>query len=381
MDLECVVGITILSSRMSIQSESKAPDENTYYGECNNRIDRTGISCFTKENTILNNYENLILFSLTKKIGEMNMNKRVSGIVIASVLVMSLSACGSNQKMSTSEIAIEDKTSETTKVEDTIVEEITSIMIRHEDDNTAIIIESDLVKRFAEIVKADKDAEFLVEFEGDEEEEMPKKGFSLLFEMQNGEEPSALYINSVTNQGYSSHEEDILSFTIEDDKTTWSLNGMELPLDGVETVSIWIVSGDHEPMEHFDMSIADVKMETKVDAVDNKDSNDSVAVDEPMKLDYQGIYHSTGYTGKEYEIVVDENTLTVNDRYTTNFTKDNVTATYWKGTVTDTMTGEKVEEVDFQLQQLPEDGQDQMFLSISFWFGEEQFLIEYAKRD
>ena len=333
------------------------------------------------ENTILNNHENLILFSLSKKIGEKDMHKRVSGILIASVLVMLLTACGNNQKMSASEIAIEDNNSETTKVEDTIDEEVTSIMIQQGDDNTAIIIESNLVKRYTEIVKADKDAEFLVEFEGEEEEEVPKKGFSLLYKMQNGEEPSALYINSVTDQGYSSNEEDILTFTIEDDKTTWSLNGMEIPLDGVETVSIWIVSGDHEPIEHYDMSIADVKMEMKADAVENKDSNDTVAVDEPMKLDYQGIYHSTDYTGKEYKIVVDENTLTVNDRYTTNFTKDNVTATYWKGTITDTMTGEKVEDVDFQLQQLSEDGRDQMFLSISFWFGEEQFLIEYAKRD
>ena len=64
------------------------------------------------------------------------MHKRVSGILIASVLVMLLTACGNNQKMSASEIAIEDNNSETTKVEDTIDEEVTSIMIQQGDDNT-----------------------------------------------------------------------------------------------------------------------------------------------------------------------------------------------------------------------------------------------------
>ena len=46
-------GIEIYISNIQFLEGHYAPDENTYYGEFNNGIDRIGISCFTKDDTKL----------------------------------------------------------------------------------------------------------------------------------------------------------------------------------------------------------------------------------------------------------------------------------------------------------------------------------------
>ena len=314
------------------------------------------------------------------------MYKRLSSIVlISAVITLSLTACGGNNSTAPSGNKTDSKSSvstSTVSIEKTANRNMPSVTIQQEGDNTAIIIEGDLVKNFIDIAKADKDAEFLMEFEGDEEDEAHKKGFSLSFKFQNGDEPFALFRNSAANKGYSTRNQDILSFTLKGNKATWLLSGMDIPLDGVETVSIWLISGDNEPIgEDCEMPIADVKIESDVGTDSKEDPNNPETVKETTTLDYQGTYHSTDYTGKKYKIVVEENKLTVNDRYVADFTMDDVIRTYWKGTMTDTKTGEKMEGADFQLQQLYEEGRDQMFLTLSCWFSEEQLLVEYAKRD
>lgn len=308
------------------------------------------------------------------------MNKRLSAIILTAVTTLSLTACGDTppDNLTKNDTAHTSNAS----IEQTESRNMPSITIHEEGDDTAIIIEGDLVKEFIDIAKVDKDAQFLVEFESDEEDEAPKKGFSLSFNYQNGDEPFALFHTSVTNKGYSNRNEDILSFSLKANKATWSLSGITPPLDGVKTVSIWLVSGDNEPIgEHYEMPIADVKMKSNVGADSEEEPSSSSSTEEKATIDYVGTYYSTDSTGKEYKVVVEENTLTVNDRYVADFTIDDVIRTYWRGTITDTKTGEKKEEADFQLQQLYEDGKDQMFLTLYAWFNEEQLLVEYAKRD
>jgi len=312
------------------------------------------------------------------------MSKRLSVIVLTAILMLSLTACGGNNSTAPSGNKAEGNSSaptSPTSIENTTNEKTPSITIKQEGDNTTVIVEGDLVNKFSDIAKKDKDAEFLMEFEGDEEDKAHKKGFSLSFKFQNGDEQFGLFHNSVTNKGYSTRNEDILSFTFNDSKATWLLSGMALPLDEVETVSIWLISGDGEPIqESCEIPIANVKIKSKVNTDSEEAPNSSSSAPEKAALDYIGTYYSTDSKGNKYKIVVDENTLTVNDRYVADFTNDDVIRTYWRGTITDTKTGEKKEEQDFQLQTLHEDGKDQMFLTLYAWFNEEEIIVEHAKR-
>jgi len=216
-----------------------------------------------------------------------------------------------------------------------------SITIQQKDDNTAIIIEGDLVKNFVDIAKDDREAQFLVEFEDDKDAKAHTQGFSLSFNFQNGDEPFALFHTSVTNKGYATRNEDILSFTLKGNKATWTLSGMDLPLDGVTTVSIWLVSGDNEPIgEHYEMPMDDVKMESDVDIDSKKEPNSSSTVGEKITANYIGTYLPEDEQGYQCVVVVEENRLTIDDRYVVEFTvEDSSAKIQWNGLMTDTKTG------------------------------------------
>lgn len=313
------------------------------------------------------------------------MNKRLSVItLILVVMIVSLSACGENKSRITSETKVKDHSSVSTPKdsnEKIAKGNIPAVKIQQNGDNTAVIIEDNIVQKFVDITKSDKDAEFLMEFEGKEKKEESKNVLSLSFKLQNDDEPFALFHNFINQKVYTTHHKDVLSFSVKDSQATWLLNGITFPLEGVEKLSIWLISGNGKPIgEPYKMNMADVEMKSDAGTGSEQDATKPDDTEEPTTLDYQGIYQSTDYTGKKYKIAVEKNKLTVNDRYVAEFTKEDVIRTYWKGIITDTKTGEK-KEADFQLQQLKEDGRYQMFLGLSVWFNEEQLLVEYAKRN
>lgn len=274
------------------------------------------------------------------------MCKKISAIVLTIMLILSLTACGGNNSIAPLDNKAESNSSvseSNSSIEKTADRNMPTITILQEGDNTAVVIEGDLVNNFSDIAKKDKDAEFLMEFEGDEEDKAHKKGFSLSFKFQNGDEPFGLFRNSVTNKGYSTGNEDILSITIKGNEATWFLSGMALPFDGVETVSIWLVSGDNEPIgEHYEMPIADVKMESNVNADEKEESNNSSAVGEKITANYIGTYLPEDEQGYQCVVVVEENKLTIDDRYVVEFTledADSLGRFLWSGLMTDTKTG------------------------------------------
>ena len=283
------------------------------------------------------------------------MSKRLSVIVLTAILMLSLTACGGNNSTAPSGNKAEGNSSaptSPTSIENTTNEKTPSITIKQEGDNTTVIVEGDLVNKFSDIAKKDKDAEFLMEFEGDEEDKAHKKGFSLSFKFQNGDEQFGLFHNSVTNKGYSTRNEDILSFTFNDSKATWLLSGMALPLDEVETVSIWLISGDGEPIqESCEIPIANVKIKSKVNTDSEEAPNSSSSAQEKAIPNYIGTYRQTSEWGN-YVVVVEENSLTINDRYVAEMTE---TAMWpddsgWHGEllITDTQTGAKGRDGTFQ---------------------------------
>lgn len=269
------------------------------------------------------------------------MYKRLLVIIVMSGIILSLTACGNNNSTAPSGNKTEsDFTASGSTIDKSTNKNNMSIAIQQEGDNTAIICEGDLVNEFSDIAKADKDAQFLVEFEANKDDKTHTKGFSLSFKLD--DEPFALYHNSGTHKGYSNDNEDIMAFNVNDGKVTWTLKGIDLPLDGVETVSIWLVSGDNDPIgEHFEMPIADVQMENDVDSGSEEDPNNSSTVQGKAPAYYVGTYLPEDEQGYQCVVVVEENKLTIDGRYVVEFpVEDPSVNIQWSGIMTDTETGE-----------------------------------------
>lgn len=312
------------------------------------------------------------------------MNKRLIIIISTSMLLLSLAACGGN--------IVENSSSVSTPIEKESNDNMPSITILQKGENTTIICEGDVVKEFTKLAKADRDAQFLIEFEDDKEDAAPKQGFSLSFDHKLDNEPFALYHNSTAHKIYTIYDKDIMEFNVKDNTATWILSGITLPLDGVEIVSIWLISGDGEPIQDScEMLIADVKMESNV-ATDGKEETNNVAVDESIKLDYKGSYRQTIDGVTVYTVVVEEDRMTieginqaVNSSYIAEISEIVLfpESCYGNVSITCSETGETLNNVQFQIQEMVgcEGYPDGIYLGLQAQFEEAADVFISAKRD
>lgn len=323
------------------------------------------------------------------------MNKLLATLALTMTMVLSLTSCGENNHASPSaNIAenasspligeMEENSSMAPPAEDKETNQSTMLVtMQQKGDNTVIVLESDLVTEFSHQAVSDTKAQFLVQFQDKAEKTGPTKGFSLSYDFEFTDEPFAFFHSFVSDEDYSIYDNEgtKISFYTSENQATWVLNEISLPLEGVELVTAVLLSGNNTDMYGYsEIPLSDVKTESTMNTSSKETPDSSSSAPEKAALDYIGTYYSTDSKGNKYKIVVDENTLTVNDRYVADFTNDDVIRTYWRGTITDTKTGEKEEEQDFQLQTLHEDGKDQMFLTLYAWFNEEEIIVEHAKR-
>ncbi len=279
------------------------------------------------------------------------MYKRLAAIVlISAVMTLSLTACGKDDNVEQTGKASGDNSSTSTNnklntstvsADEQKYKNAPSITIQQEGDNVDVIVEGDVVKAYCEFAKDDEDNQFILQFSEKLKKAGPKKGFLLSFSYEPNNEIIAFYHNIATKENYFTFDEgNRVSFSVSENKAIWKLNRITLPFNEVEIASVFAGIQEDNNSEHYEMPISGVKIESNVNADKKDESNNSSAVGEKITANYIGTYLPEDEQGYQCVVVVEENRLTIDDRYVVEFTVENFsTKILWNGLMTDTKTG------------------------------------------